>query len=459
MNSEESISEILSQENNYFNRARASIQQAISWYGNARRHGRYTPDERLQTAVRSDLKSLKQALDKLDQKVLRISAFGLVSCGKSSVINALVGKKVLKTGPLNGVTQFPQSISWQPTPDSVEVELIDTPGLDEIAGKAREKMAREIAQKSDLILLVISGDITRTEYLVLCQLRRSQKPIIIVFNKVDLYPDEDRQSIYNQLKLINAANGGADMEEIISTDEIVMVAAKPQAIKVRSEADDGTVTEFWEEPQSQIEELQQTILRIVEREGRSLLALNSLVQARDSEKRIASNTVSLRKELAQDIIWKYARYKALVVALNPFPLLDVLGGLVTDLFLIRSLGKLYGLPITTYEAQTLLRRIVASSGGLLLGEIGSNIFLGAGKGASAILGVVESPGAFVTYTGTATVQAAIAGYGAYVIGQVAQVYLEQGCTWGSLGASTVIAEILSQAEPKTIIYRLRQELL
>ena len=459
MNNEDSIAEVLSQENNYFNRARASIQQAISWYGNARRHGKYTPDEGLQKTVSSDLKSLKQALDKLDQKLLRISTFGLVSCGKSSVINALVGKEILKTGPLNGVTQFPQSISWQPTPNSVEVELIDTPGLDEIAGQAREKMAQEIARKSDLILFVIAGDITRTEYLVLCELRRSQKPLIIIFNKVDLYPDKDRQSIYNQLQLLNAGNSEVDFGSIISTDEIVMVAAKPQPIVVRSETDDGTITEFLEEPKPQIDELQQTILRIAEREGRSLLALNSLVQARDCEKRIASRTVAMRKESAQEIIWKYARYKALVVALNPFPLIDVVGGLVTDLFLIRSLGKLYGLPITTYEAQTLLRQIVASSGGLLLGEIISNIVLGAGKGGGAILGAVESTGAFATYTTMATAQAAIAGYGAYVVGQVAQAYLEKGCTWGSLGASTVIAEILSQAKPKTIIYRLKQELL
>jgi hypothetical protein len=38
------------------------------------------------------------------------------------------------------------------------------------------------------------------------------------------------------------------------------------------------------------------------------------------------------------------------------------------------------------------------------------------------------------------------------------VYLEQGCSWGSQGASTVIQEILSQLDSKTIIYRLRQEL-
>jgi hypothetical protein len=53
----------------------------------------------------------------------------------------------------------------------------------------------------------------------------------------------------------------------------------------------------------------------------------------------------------------------------------------------------------------------------------------------------------------------MAGYGSYAIGKAAQVYLEQGCSWGSTGPSTVIAEILSQIDSETIIYRLKQELL
>ncbi|MGH2412767.1 MAG: DUF697 domain-containing protein, partial [Microcystaceae cyanobacterium] len=58
----------------------------------------------------------------------------------------------------------------------------------------------------------------------------------------------------------------------------------------------------------------------------------------------------------------------------------------------------------------------------------------------------------------ALTQGGIAGYGAYAVGKVAQEYLERGCTWGPLGPSTVIQEILNQVEPHTIIYRLRQEL-
>jgi uncharacterized protein len=455
---DKSVTQNYSLQDNHFNRARASLQQAISWYGNFRRHGKYPPDETLQQTVRDDLKSLKNALDKLDRKVLRIATFGLVSCGKSSVINALVGQDVFKTGALNGVTQFPQSICWQPDSQEIEIELIDTPGINEIGGEARANMAREIAQRSDLILFVLAGDITRTEYLVLCQLRQSQKPIVIVFNKVDLYPDRDRYSIYHQLQLLNAANHGEALEQFISEDQIVMVSAKPQPIQVRKETFEGIITNTWETPPPQIRDLQETIFRIISREGRSLLALNSLVQARDAETNIARKTIAVRAKSAQEIIWQYAKYKTLAVAANPIPFLDVIGGFCFDLALIRALAKLYGLPITGYEAGELWRRIMASSGGLLLGEIGSNLALGVGKGGAAMIAAFDNPSAFFLYTGTAVTQGAIAGYGAYVVGRIAQVYLEQGCTWGDLGASTIITEILSQVEPNTIIYRLQQEL-
>lgn len=449
-----------SRQDAHFNQARASLQQAISWYSGFRRHGNSPPDERLQTSVRKDLQSLQGTLDKLDRNAIRISTFGLVSCGKSSLINALLEEQVVATGPLHGVTQSLTILQWNPLPDEgLNVELIDTPGLDEVAGEARAKMAREIAQKSDLILFVIAGDITKTEYEALSELRSTQKPLILVFNKVDLYPEQDRQKIYRQLQQLNSAHSMGSLEDIISPNEIVMVAAKPQQILVRVESMDGTVNTSWEHPEPQIEELQKALEQILQKEGKSLLALNALVQARDAEANIARKTVELRQEEAQQIISKYARYKAIAVAINPIIVLDLIGGLIADLALIRSLSKLYGLPITTYEAGNLLRRILASSGGLLLGEIGSSLVLGVGKSSAILTSGFESTGAFTVYLGTASLQGAIAGYGTYVIGRVAQVYLEKGCTWGEMGASTLINEILSQIEPNTIIYRLRQELL
>ncbi len=442
-------------EDNYLNQAKASLQQALSWYSSFRRHWNYPPNPELQAAVKKDLQALKTALDKLEQRVIRIATFGLVSRGKSAVINALVGEKVLATGPLHGVTQWPRSICWKPTTGKIQIELIDTPGLDEIEGEARAKMAREVAYQADLILFVVAGDITRTEYQALCELRESQKPILLVFNKIDLYPEKDRLEIYQQLQRLGVGKQNQQMLEILSPAEIVMVAAEPQPILLRQEWPDGRIQEEWVTPAPQIEDLKAKLLTVLNREGRSLLALNALFQARDAERNIAHKTRELRSPEADELIWNYAKYKALAIAINPVGFLDLMGSFIVDLALIRALAKLYGLPITSYQAGRIWRVIISSAGGLFLGEIFSSLILGFGKSAAAIGGMFESPTAFTLYSSAAMIQGSLAAYGAYAVGKAAQVYLENGCSWGANGPSTLIREILQQVNSDTLIYRLR----
>lgn len=437
----------------HLHRARASLRQALSWYGNLRKPGQVSSNPQLAALVKPELEVLNAALNKLDYSLIKIAAFGLVSRGKSAVLNALLGQKLLQTGPLHGVTQYPRSVSWNPG-GKVQVELIDTPGLDEIAGEARSQMAKEVARQADLILFIVAGDITRTEYQALCELRRSQKPLILVFNKIDLYPDTDRAAIYKNLQQLGAGNLQA---KPLQPDEIVMVAAEPAPVEVRVEWPDGSVTYEWETPPPQIDELKQAILKILNREGRSLLALNALVQAQQAQAAIASKILDARQHVAEELIWQFTKYKALAVGLNPIAFLDILGGTFADLALIRSLARLYGLPMTSYQAGKLLKTILLSCGGLLLGELGSSLMLGLGK-STAAMAAGENPSNIAAFTGTAIAQASIAGYGAYSVGKAAQVYLERGCSWGQLGASTVIAEILAEVEPNTILYRLRQEL-
>jgi small GTP-binding protein len=421
----------------------------------------------MRAILRPEIEVLNSTLEKLDQGVICIAAFGLVSRGKSAVLNALIGQKILQTGPLHGVTQYPRSVRWTIPPlpplnkggsSQVQVELIDTPGLDEIEGQARAKMAQDVARQADLILFVVSGDITRTEYEALCQLRKAQKPIILVFNKIDLYPEQDRQTIYANLQKLGAGSSDdLSLQELLSPDEIVMVAAEPAPLQVRVEMPDGKVSYEWESPPAQINELKQKILKILNREGRSLLALNALVQARDVEERIARKSIEMREKEAEDLIWQFTKYKAIAIAVNPIAFLDIVGGTLTDLALIRALAKLYNLPMTSYEAGKLLKTILLSSGGLLLGEIGTSFLWGLGKSAAAI-SAGENPSNITAFAGAAIAQAGIAGYGAYAIGRAAQVYLEKGCTWGQLGSNTVIQEILNQVESHTILYRLRTEL-
>jgi hypothetical protein len=462
------------------NRARSSLRQALNRYSNyfrAAKNRAYSTS--VQDALRREMGQLSTTLNKLESQTFRIAVFGLVSRGKSAVLNALVGQKILPTGPLNGVTRSPQSVFWflqeedretggqgdrgsfaaSAAEKQLQIELIDTPGLDEIDGQTRAQMARDVTQQADLILFVVAGDITRTEYQALCNLRQAQKPLLLVFNKIDLYPDQTRQAIFQNLQRLAAkSKGGNSLQSLLSANEIVLVAAEPTPLQVRVEQPDGRVTYEWESPPVQIEALKQKILHILDREGNTLLALNALFQARDAEAAFASKILELRHPEAEALIWKYARYKAIAIALNPIAVLDLLGGAISDLAMIRALSELYGLPITRHEARELWKSILFSSGTLMLSEWGSGVLLGLGKSTAAAAAGIDSSTSFSAYAGTAVFQAAIAGYGAYTIGRAAQVYLEQGCSWGPQGPSTVIQDILDQLEPNTIIYRLRQEL-
>ncbi|MFM6196732.1 MAG: GTP-binding protein [Planktothrix sp.] len=462
--------------NNHFNQARSSLKQTLTRYHHLRRQRRISHPE-LQATLQKQLEVLSTNLEKLEQGVIRIAVFGLVSRGKSAVLNALLGEKILQTGPLNGVTQWPRSVRWSVSlpqieepnridnieeQNSIQVELIDTPGLDEVAGQVRGEMAKDVTRQADLILFVVSGDLTRTEYDALAELQNAHKPLIIVFNKIDLYTESEQDKIYHNLqqliktKTLEGDNFYAadfvDISQKSAPFEIVKVSAEPAPIQLRIEWLDGKITHEWESPPPQIDELKQIIVKLLNREGRSLLALNALVQAREAERIIARQSVELQASEAEELIWKFTRYKALAVALNPIAILDVLGATISDLILIRSLARLYGLPMTSYEAGKLWKKILLSSGGLLLAEMGSGWILGFGKSAAGLATDLAN------YAGIAITQASISAYLTYTVGQAAQVYLEKGCTWGENGIDTAIQEILNQVNRDSFITRLKQDI-
>src|SRR5206468_3498759 len=135
-----------------------------------------------------------------------IAAFGMVSRGKSSVLNALMGQEVFRAGSTHGTTVERASERWEisqpigPGWEEARLVLVDTPGIDEVGGETREALARDVARHADLILFIISGDMQRKEVEALSELRSHQKPIILVFNQIDRYPEADREQIHSKLE-------------------------------------------------------------------------------------------------------------------------------------------------------------------------------------------------------------------------------------------------------------------
>jgi uncharacterized protein len=438
-----------------FGLARASLRNSLARY-----------QENAPAGSQTDVAKLTETLDKLDRGIYCIAAFGLVSRGKSAVLNALIGEEILDVGPLNGVTKFPRSVRWQPNPDT-QIDLIDTPGLDEIDGEIRGQMAQEIASKADLILFIIAGDITKLEYQALGELRMAQKPLLLVFNKSDLYPEQERQTIYSQLQNLGDEPAANDAEKVtsemlhrlLSADEVVMVAAAPAAMQVRTEYPDGTSNVSWEKPTALIAPLKDKILNLLGAEGQSLLAINALVQARSTENNLAKITLSAMSAEGNRLILRFAQYKALAVLLNPIVFFDVIVGVFIDLVMVRSLAKLYNLPITNYQTNKPIVGVLFSGASLLLGEIFTALVFGIGRSDQLLdissLELTAVPG----YLAGGIIQGAIAGYGAYAVGKAAQNYLAKGSTWGRLGANTVMREILKDIGNETIVARLRDELI
>jgi uncharacterized protein len=411
-------------------------------------------------SLQTGLEQLQSLDARLTSQTLRVAVFGLVSRGKSAVINALLGSPLLETGPLHGVTRWPRSVYWQPpdlaaTPAALrQIEFIDTPGLDEIDGAERAEMAQTVAYQADLILFVVAGDITPIEYAALRQLQAAQKPLLLVFNKIDLYPDIDQAAIVANLQRLQQA---AAEQGSLAIDRVIRVAAAPAPLQVRVERPNAAPTYEWEQPNPQIDDLRTALMSLLQGEGAALVALNTLSAARQLESQLVSQVSRVNQGAAADLIWRFARYKALAVALNPIALLDLLGGLTSDLVMIRSLARLYGFPITNYQASQLWGSILRSSGFLLLGEVASGL-LGAGKSLSALVSLVNSPVGLPALGSAMAIQAAASGYGTYVVGQAAKRYLEQGCTWGPEGLSRVLQTVLEETETSDILARLRRDL-
>ncbi len=425
-----------------------------------------TPRE--QAGLSHEIEQLTAMQTKLEQQVVHIAVFGMVGRGKSSLLNALLGQEVFATGAVHGVTKTVQGAAWQVSQEAIagcdqdlwtvslpgvggsRIELLDTPGLDEVGGEAREILARQIAQQADLILFVVAGDITQVEYQALSQLREASKPMLLVFNKVDHYPPGDRQAIYETIR-------DRRVRDLLSPEEIVMAAAAPVVTQATRRAD-GSLDMHQTQGTPQVDDLKLTILNLLHREGRSLVALNTLLYADTLNDQLVRRKLEIRDRSAEDMIWSASIAKAMAIALNPVTALDLLGGAAVDLTMILVLSKLYGIPMTEHGALNLLKTIALGMGGIPLSELLATLGLSSLKGLLGLAAPATAGLSLGPYIPVAIAQGSVAGVASYSIGQVAKVYLAQGATWSDTGPKAVVQDILETLDETSILNRIKTEL-
>ncbi|MFT7629551.1 MAG: small GTP-binding protein [Mariniblastus sp.] len=395
--------------------------------------------------LKNDIFQLNEMYEKVTTGRVEIVIFGEISTGKSALVNALIGRAVAEVDVQGGWTKQVWGTAWEgaghrlPGLDSSEVVIVDTPGINEVGGAERAELADVTARRADLILFVTDSDLNDTEYAALVELAAVQKPIICVFNKIDLYPTKQKEALTSMIK--------ARLDGLIPPEHFVQTVADPREIEYVIEQPDGSSVTEWRKPGADVGQLKSIILETLEKEGLGLIALNAAMYAADKSDRIATMRVEMRNRQADQVIWTMAATKAVVVAANPIPGFDVIGGLAVDAIMIATLSKVYGLSFSMSQARGLAKTISAAGGLYALGELvnyGASLF----KLASFSFGTAL----------TLIPQGAAVGFGSYIIGKTAKHYFEHGGSWGGNSAKSVVKEILASTDKDSVVSHLKDEI-
>jgi hypothetical protein len=398
-------------------------------------------------SLQHDLERLHTMAEKLTAGRVEIAVFGEISTGKSALINALVGAAVAQVNVRGGWTKDVWHVNWNgsgycvPGLAGSQVVLIDTPGLNEVDGAQRAEMAREAAARADLVLFVTDSDLNEVEFSALVELAASHKPILLVLNKADLYSLAEVDELLALFR-------GPRLAGIVDPPNVITAKANPREVEYVVESDGNRVRSEWRKPPPDVAAVRERILEVLEAEGKALVALNAAMYAADKSDRMGALRVRMRNEKATATIWSYAVMKSLAVALNPSPVLDVVGGTAVDVTMVATLGKVYGIQITTANARELVTSILKAAGWVMLGEAvvsyASSFFKGLTVGHSTVISALP--------------QGAAAGYGSYIVGQAARLYFENGASWGEHGPKRVVTRILENTDKESILQRLKEEI-
>jgi small GTP-binding protein len=393
---------------------------------------------REQSQLGGQLQALDHQLDRLQQLRLRVAVFGRVGVGKSSLLNALLGQAAFATDVAHGCTRHQEARGWdQPIAGLAQVELVDTPGIDEIAAAARARLAARVALSSDLVLLVLDGDLTSVEHDALSPLLASGKPLLLVLNRCDCWSEQQQTALIAsiQRRLPAAARHL----------ELIPVAAAPRQPELLA---DGRVRSVTQPPR--VNPLRRALVDLLEQHGELLLALNALAGAERFHLALQRWRLGASRQAAQSLIGRFAAIKATGVAANPLVLLDLAGGLACDTALVLQLCQLYDLPMGGAGARQLLQRLSGHNALLGGAQLAIQLALGALR-QLLLLGAPFTAGlSLASAAPVALAQAALAVHTTRLTGRLAAAELLRGAQRG--GRPGALLRRLAQSDPQVRLW-------
>jgi len=350
----------------------------------------------------------------LKRDYLHVVIFGTGSAGKTSIANAILGRVAGEVGAPMGTTTVGTTYRFRFKQVDRAIWITDTPGILEadVIGTEREQQARQLATEADLLLFVVDNDLRQSEQDVLRRLVEMGKRSLLVFNKVDLYTQEDLEALLIQLK--------GRVAEQIDPDDVVAIAAQPQAVTL----DTGERVQ----PQPYLSPLLRRMAAVLRSEGESLLADNILLQAQRLGDEARSVIDDQRRREAEKIVDRFQWISGGVVSLTPLPGVDMLAAAAINAQMVIELGQVYGCRVNLEHA----RELAFSLSKTLVG-------LGVVKGAVELSNLALKVNVGTLVVGQA-VQGVSAAYLTRIAGRSFIEYFRRDQTWGDGGMMDVVQQ-------------------
>lgn len=298
-----------------------------------------------------DIAPFREELERLhtrkEQGQIHIAFFGDVSTGKSSIIKALLPEAGVEISLRGGSTREIKEYAWQTTSGD-RLLLTDLPGRNEAEGTLNE-LARDEAVRAQMVVYVVDSDISRSQFADLQELHAFGKPLVIAFNKSDLYNDQEKQQLVERIQSRFPAleNNGSGVPAVVfihagGTEEVVRVYpdGREETVQRQRKAD---VSALALRLQTEIDSRMEWLEKLRD------ASVFTLVQQKLDETRS-----SFRREQAEKIV-RTATRNAIFGALAAIsPGTDIIIQGVIGTRMVQELCKLYDVPVRQIDIDSFL---------------------------------------------------------------------------------------------------------
>ncbi|HAX80067.1 MAG TPA: GTP-binding protein [Cyanobacteria bacterium UBA11372] len=343
---------------------------------------------------------------------LRVVVFGTGSAGKTSLVNAVMGRMVGKVSAPMGTTEVGETYVLKLKGIEREILITDTPGILEagVAGTEREQLARQLATQADLLLFVVDNDLRRSEYEPLLGLAEIGKRSLLVLNKTDLYTEQDFETILARLR--------ERVRGFIAPTDIIAIAANPQPAQTET----GEIIQ----PDPDVMPLIKRLAAVLRAEGDDLMADNILLQSQRLGEEARKLIDAQRRRQADKVVERFQWIGAGVIAVTPLPVVDLLATAAVNAQMVVEIGKIYGCELNLDRGRELalsLAKTLAS--------------LGIVKGAIDLVSTALRLN-LATYVVGKAIQGVTAAYLTRIAGKSFIEYFRQDQDWGDGGIAEVV---------------------